>query len=83
MRKSLVALSVFAMAIGGSTACATKGFVKNQVGQVSTKVDTLSQSLEETQERTKAERRQDQRRRHQGRRGPGGGGPGAAVGQHG
>jgi peptidoglycan-associated lipoprotein len=54
MRKSLVALSVFAMAIGGSTACATKGFVKNQVGQVSTKVDTLSTSLEETQERTKA-----------------------------
>jgi outer membrane protein OmpA-like peptidoglycan-associated protein len=53
MRKSLVALSVFAMAIGGSTACATKGFVRNQVGQVSTKVDTLSQSLEETQERTK------------------------------
>jgi outer membrane protein OmpA-like peptidoglycan-associated protein len=37
----------------GSTACATKGFVNNQVGQVSSKVDTLSESLEATQERTR------------------------------
>ena len=36
-----------------TTACASKGFVKNQVGQVSGKVDSLGQSLEETQERTK------------------------------
>jgi outer membrane protein OmpA-like peptidoglycan-associated protein len=39
--------------LAGTTACATKGYVKNQVGQVSSKVDTLSTSLEETQERTK------------------------------
>jgi outer membrane protein OmpA-like peptidoglycan-associated protein len=46
-------LTVLAFAFGGSTACATKGFVKNEVSQVSSKVDTLSQSLEETQQRTK------------------------------
>jgi peptidoglycan-associated lipoprotein len=53
MRNSLVAVSVLALAVGGTSACATKGFVKNQVGLVSTKVDTLGQSLEATQERTK------------------------------
>ena len=53
MRKSLYTLTVLAFAFGGSTACATKGFVKNEVSQVSSKVDTLSQSLEETQQRTK------------------------------
>jgi len=53
MRKSLYTLTILAFAFGGSTACATKGFVKNEVSQVSSKVDTLSQSLEETQERTK------------------------------
>jgi outer membrane protein OmpA-like peptidoglycan-associated protein len=53
MRKSLLGLTLFAFAVGGSTACATKGFVKTQVAQVSSKVDSLSQSLEETQEQTK------------------------------
>ncbi len=53
MRKSLYALTLAAFAFGGSSACATKGFVKTETGQVSSKVDTLSQSLEETQERTK------------------------------
>jgi|SwirhirootsSR3_FD_contig_71_3475870_length_1102_multi_14_in_0_out_0_2 outer membrane protein OmpA-like peptidoglycan-associated protein len=53
MRKALLALTLLAFAAAGSTACATKGFVKNQVSQVSGKVDTLSQSLEQTQERTK------------------------------
>jgi outer membrane protein OmpA-like peptidoglycan-associated protein len=53
MKKSLFALTMFAMAAAGTTACATKGYVRTQVGQVSSKVDTLSQSLEETQERTK------------------------------
>lgn len=54
MRKSLVIVGAIAFAASSSTACATKGFVRNQVGQVSSKVDSLSQSLEETQERTKA-----------------------------
>jgi len=53
MRKALVLVSVLAFGIAGSTACASKGFVKNQVSQVSGKVDSLGQSLEETQQRTK------------------------------
>ena len=53
MRKSLLAIAVVGLAVGGSTACATKGYVNTQVGQVSTKVDTLGGSLEETQERTR------------------------------
>jgi peptidoglycan-associated lipoprotein len=53
MRKSLMAITVLAFAIGGSGACATKKYVNTQVGQVSGKVDTLSQSLEQTQERTR------------------------------
>ena len=53
MTKSLIVFTVFAMATAGSSACATKGYVRTQVGQVSSKVDTLATSLEETQERTK------------------------------
>jgi outer membrane protein OmpA-like peptidoglycan-associated protein len=53
MRKALLVMAVFGLAAGGSTACATKGFVRTQVAQVNQKVDTLSQSLEETQERTR------------------------------
>jgi peptidoglycan-associated lipoprotein len=53
MRKALVLVGALAFGIAGSTACASKGFVKNQVSQVSGKVDTLGQSLEETQQRTK------------------------------
>jgi peptidoglycan-associated lipoprotein len=52
MRKVMVLISALALGMG-TTACASKGFVKNQVGQVSGKVDSLGQSLEETQERTK------------------------------
>jgi outer membrane protein OmpA-like peptidoglycan-associated protein len=53
MRKSLLAITVLSFAVGGSGACATKKYVNTQVGQVSGKVDTLSQSLEQTQERTR------------------------------
>jgi outer membrane protein OmpA-like peptidoglycan-associated protein len=49
----MIAAVVMAFGVAGTTACATKGYVKNQVGQVSTKVDTLSQTLEQTQERTR------------------------------
>ena len=52
MRKIMVLISALALGMG-TTACASKGFVKTQVGQVSGKVDSLGQSLEETQERTK------------------------------
>jgi outer membrane protein OmpA-like peptidoglycan-associated protein len=44
---------IAALAIGGSTACATKKFVRTSVGQVNDKVDSLGRSLEETQERTR------------------------------
>jgi outer membrane protein OmpA-like peptidoglycan-associated protein len=53
MRKTLIVVSMLAFAAAGSSACATKGYVRNQVGQVSSKVDTLSQALEQTQERTR------------------------------
>ena len=53
MRKSVLYMALVAFAFGGTTACATKGFVKTQVGGVNNKVDTLSQSLEATQERTR------------------------------
>jgi peptidoglycan-associated lipoprotein len=53
MRKFVLALSVAALAAGGSTACATKGFVRNRVGEVNDKVESVSRSLEETQERTR------------------------------
>ena len=54
MKKLLLAVPVLALALGGTTACATKKFVRTEVGQVNDKVDTISKSLEETQERTRA-----------------------------
>jgi outer membrane protein OmpA-like peptidoglycan-associated protein len=54
MKRFLVAAPVLALALGGSTACATKKFVRTSVGEVNDKVDTISRSLEETQERTRA-----------------------------
>jgi peptidoglycan-associated lipoprotein len=53
MRTFIVALSVAALAAGSTTACATKGFVRNRVGEVNDKVESVSKSLEETQERTR------------------------------
>jgi outer membrane protein OmpA-like peptidoglycan-associated protein len=44
---------ITALAIGTSTACATKKFVRTSVGEVNTKVDSLGRSVEETQERTR------------------------------
>ena len=53
MRTFVLALSVAAIAAGSSTACATKGFVRNRVGEVNDKVESVSKSLEEAQERTR------------------------------
>jgi outer membrane protein OmpA-like peptidoglycan-associated protein len=50
----LMLVPIAAIAIGGSTACATKKFVRTSVGQVNEKVDSLGRSVEETQERTRA-----------------------------
>ena len=52
-RRMLMLVPIAALAIGGSTACATKKFVRTSVGQVNDKVDSLGRSLEETQERTR------------------------------
>jgi outer membrane protein OmpA-like peptidoglycan-associated protein len=54
MKKLVFVVPVLALALGGSTACATKKFVRGQVGEVNDKVESVSKSLEETQERTKA-----------------------------
>ena len=53
MKKLVLAIPVVALALGGTTACATKKFVRGEVGQVNDKVDTLSRSVEENQERTR------------------------------
>lgn len=53
MRKFLVAIPIALLAVGGSTACATKKFVRTSVGEVNDKVDSLGKSVEETQERTR------------------------------
>lgn len=52
-RRMLFLVPVAAIALGGSTACATKKFVRTSVGQVNDKVDSLGRSVEETQERTR------------------------------
>jgi outer membrane protein OmpA-like peptidoglycan-associated protein len=53
MRNFFVAVPIALLAIGGSTACATKKFVRTSVGEVNDKVDSVGKSLEETQERTR------------------------------
>jgi peptidoglycan-associated lipoprotein len=52
-RKFFFAVPVVALAIGGSTACATKKFVRTSVGEVNEKVDSQGRAIEETQERTR------------------------------
>ena len=54
MKKLVMVVPVLALALSGTTACATKKFVRTSVGEVNEKVDTLSKSVEENQERTKA-----------------------------
>jgi peptidoglycan-associated lipoprotein len=53
MTRNIIAVPILVLAIGGSTACATKKFVRTNVGQVNDKVDSLGRSVEETQERTR------------------------------
>ena len=52
-RKFFMAVPVVALAIGGSTACASKKFVRTSVGEVNEKVDSQGRAIEETQERTR------------------------------
>ena len=53
MSKWMSAATLAGVVAIGLPACATKGFVKNRVGEVNGKVDNLATSVEETQERTK------------------------------
>lgn len=52
-RKLFVGVPLAVLVFGGSTACATKGFVRTSVTEVNEKVDSLGRVVEETQERTR------------------------------
>ncbi len=52
MRNNMWTVSVLSLAVAAAPACATKKFVRTEVGNVDSKVDTLSGSLEQTQQRT-------------------------------
>ena len=51
MRKSLIAASLLSLTVALAPACATKKFVRTEVGGVNSKVDTLSGTVEQTQGR--------------------------------
>ncbi len=53
MRKPVLAVTVFALAVAVAPACATKKYVRTEVGQVNDKVATMGRSLEDTQERVR------------------------------
>lgn len=57
MRQERIVVFVAALALVGATGCATKGFVKTNVADVSDqmngRIDAVSKSVEETQERTR------------------------------
>src|SRR4051812_1584522 len=53
LRNFFMAVPVAVLVVGGSTACASKKFVRTSVGEVNGKVDSLGRSVEETQERTR------------------------------
>jgi peptidoglycan-associated lipoprotein len=54
MKRLIGAVAISALALGGTSACATKKMVRQRVGEVNDKVDTLSKSVEENQQRTRA-----------------------------
>ena len=53
MRKPIFVVSMFALTLAVAPACATKKFVRTEVGQVNDKVATMGGSLEQTQERVR------------------------------
>jgi peptidoglycan-associated lipoprotein len=53
MLSKVSAVTFAVLVVAGSTACATKGYVKTNVKGVNDKVDTLGQTVEQTQERTR------------------------------
>ena len=52
-RRTINVLAVGFIVVGTTTACASKKFVRGEVDAVGTRVETLSQSLETTQEATR------------------------------
>jgi len=52
-RKFFIAMPIVVLAVGSSTACATKKYVRTSVGEVNEKVDSQGRAIEETQERTR------------------------------
>jgi outer membrane protein OmpA-like peptidoglycan-associated protein len=52
-RRLLFIVPCAALAVGSTTACATKKFVRTSVSDVNDKVDSLGRSVEQTQERTR------------------------------
>ena len=53
MRKTLITASLLALTVAVAPACATKKFVRTEVGGVNSKVDTLGGTVEQVQERTR------------------------------
>jgi outer membrane protein OmpA-like peptidoglycan-associated protein len=53
MRRQLTVFAIAAATLAVAPACATKGFVRESVGEVNEKVATMGKSLEETQERVR------------------------------
>lgn len=51
MRNSLMTGSLLALTVAIAPACATKGFVREEVGVVNTKIETLTGTVEQTQAR--------------------------------
>ena len=67
MKKLVLAVPVLALALGGTTACATKKFVRDEGRRSERQGRVRSRSpLEENQERTKANEAQDRRSRPEG-----------------
>ncbi|MEQ1572838.1 MAG: OmpA family protein [Vicinamibacterales bacterium] len=54
MRQIFSIASLLALTVAVAPACATKKFVRTEVGNVNSKVDTLTGTVEQTQERTRA-----------------------------
>lgn len=49
--KNMLAISIVAASVAAAPACASKGFVREEVGSVNTKVDSLNGTVEQTQQR--------------------------------
>ncbi len=64
MRNLFLAVPIVVVAIGGSTACATKKFVRTSVGEVNEKVDSLGPLHRGDPGAHASERNEDRRRRH-------------------